>query len=302
MRGIIILIAGSRGSKLAIIQTNLVIKALNMEVKIKKIKTLGDKLSSIPIAKIEGKGFFTKEIDQALINGDIDFAVHSYKDVPTDLPDELIISSVPKRESPRDALVGKYSTLSELPEKARLGTSSLRRQSQLRKYRPDLNIVDLRGNVDSRIQKLNAGYYDSIVLAEAGLKRIGYKNYYALDPENFIPAACQGALAVISRKIDKSILKKLGTINDEKSALICKAERFFLSKLGGGCQIPAGVYVKSDNSSNLIMFGFIASVDGQKSYYAKKYCSLSQLQETASSMAANLLNQGGNNIIKEIRK
>ena len=181
------LIVGSRGSKLAMTQTTSVAESLDCEVDIKRITTRGDKIQDVALAKIEGKGFFTKEIDDALLNDEIDFAVHSFKDVPTELPEGIIIAAIPKRESPRDTLVGDYSSFDELPKAARLGTSSIRRTAMAKKLRTDINILDLRGNLDTRIKKLKAKSYDAIIVAEAGLKRLGYSDYHALDPKKFIP-------------------------------------------------------------------------------------------------------------------
>jgi len=295
-------IVGTRGSKLAITQTKIVIKLLGLDIKIKKIKTRGDKITDVSLAKIEGKGFFTKEIDKALIEGEIDFAIHSFKDVPTDLPDKLIIASVPKREKSNDAIISNFGNLKELPKNAVVGTSSLRRQSQIRYLRPDLTIKDLRGNLDTRIKKLNQGEYDAIILAVAGLKRLGYSNYNSLDKEFFIPAAGQGALAIISRKDDQETIELLSKINDPNSMLECETERYFLSKLGGGCQVPAGISVSVDYVKNSIsMCGFIASLSGNPYYRLELNGNIKNNKELAEKLAQNLLDLGGNKIIKHIR-
>ena len=294
---------GSRGSRLAMTQTRAVIKLLGLDIGIKKIMTRGDKITDVALANVEGKGFFTKEIDNALIEGEIDFAVHSYKDVPTDLPMELIIACVPKREVPNDAIISKYGSLVDLPQESKIGTSSLRRQAQIRHSRPDLKIMDLRGNLDTRIRKLDEGQYDAIVLAAAGLKRLGYSNYNAIELSNFIPAAGQGALAIISRRNDSEILNLLGKINDPNSMRECESERHFLAKLGGGCQIPAGAYASITPSENTIkIVGFIASLEGNPYYRLEKSGKIEDRKNIALNLAQELLDMGGKDIINNIRK
>ena len=297
------LIAGSRKSKLALVQTQLFIDSLKCDVKIKKISTRGDKINDVALAKIEGKGFFTKEIDDALINNEIDFAVHSFKDIPTDLPDELIIASVPKRESPNDALVSKFKSLDDLPINSKIGTSSLRRKSEILRIRPDCIVQDLRGNLDTRVRKLSEGMYDAVIVAESGLKRLGYSNYHPLNPEVFIPAACQGALAITARKNDSEVLDILSKLEDPITRFSCNCERLFLITLEGGCQIPAGIYTRIDENKKTVFFlGFISSLDGKRFLKIEDSVSLKDGLNIIKKQAEKLLNLGGREIIEEIRK
>ncbi len=284
------------------IQTQSIINALGSSIKIKKISTKGDKITDVALSKIKGKGFFTREIDIALLKGQIDFAVHSLKDLPTELPDGLTIAAIPKRELANDALVGPYNNLAELPKNAKVGTSSLRRQAELLKHRPDLNVIDLRGNIDTRIQKLYDGKYDAIIVAAAGLIRLGHKEYHILSPNIFIPAVCQGAIAVTTRNDDVDVLKIMSKIEDPITRIICDAERDFLTTLNAGCQIPVGVFSKIKSIEKIYNIkGFISSIDGQQFIEGKKKSSLSNAKNTAISLAQNLLNSGGNQILEVIR-
>jgi hydroxymethylbilane synthase len=232
------LIAGSRGSKLALIQTQTIAKMLGCDVDIKHIVTRGDKITDVALAKIEGKAFFTREIDEALLKSEVDFAVHSYKDIPTDIPEGITIGAVPARNSPRDALVSKYSSFKDMPAGSKVGTSSLRRKSEVLHIKPDLEVLDLRGNLDTRLRKVEEGQYDAIIVAEAGLERFGYTDYHSLDPVEFIPTACQGALAVTARTDDKDTLELLKVLDDEKTRLACNCERRFLTAMtaSGSCR------------------------------------------------------------------
>ncbi len=296
------LVAGSRGSRLAMIQTRLIADVLRFKVEIKKISTRGDKIHDVALAKLEGKGFFTREIDEALLNNEVDFAVHSFKDIPTELPDGIVTAAVPKRESQNDALVGEYKSLDELPLQAKIGTASLRRKAEVLRTRPDVTLEDLRGNLDTRIRKVSEGMYDAIIVAEAGLKRLGYYDYSPLDPETFIPAACQGALAITARKDDTEVLDIISKLEDPKTRLTCNCERLFLSTLGGGCQIPAGVYTKIDsNTKTFHMLGFISSLEGKRFLKVKDTGPLERMIEITKVLARKLLDSGGRSIIEEIR-
>lgn len=296
------LTAGSRGSKLAMVQTEWVINELGCEADIKKITTRGDKIHDVALARIEGKGFFTKEIDEALLQNEIDFAVHSFKDLPTDIPGGIIVAAVPARESSCDALVGKYPVLDELPMHAKVGTASLRRKAQVLKHRPDVEVLDLRGNLDTRVRKLGEGQYDTIVVAEAGLKRLGYTDFHPLEPDKFIPAACQGALAITARSGDGDVLETLSALNDEDTKNSCLAERAFLTALEGGCQIPAGIHINTEGGDNAVQIhGFISSVDGKRYLSTKATGTKADLIETANKLAVELLDSGGREIIEEIR-
>lgn len=254
------IIIGSRGSQLALAQTNEVASQLkelylSTEIIIKIIKTKGDKLLNIPLAKVGGKGLFVKELEEALLRGEIDVAVHSMKDVPTELPSGLTIGAVTKRLDVRDVLISKEGkVLDELPSKAIIGTSSLRRKVQLIHYRPDLKLIDLRGNLDTRIKKLTKQDLDAIVVAAAGCIRanLSSKITQFLPTKIILPAAGQGALGLEIRKEDTRIKKIIANLNDEESYISISAERAFLKKLGGGCQIPIAVlaYIQ-DNTLKL---------------------------------------------------
>lgn len=297
------IIAGTRGSKLAMVQTQSIADALDCEVELKRISTRGDNIQDVALARIEGKGFFTKEIDDALLNKEIDFAVHSMKDVPTELPDGIIIAAIPERESKCDALVGQYSTLESLPRYAKVGTSSLRRKAGILRIRQDADILELRGNVDTRMGKLKDGMYDAIVVAEAGLKRLGYSDYHPLDPESFIPAAGQGALAITARKDDTEILDIISKLDDPLTRMACECERLFLSTLEGGCQVPAGVNTDPNTKDNLFRIkGFISSLDGKQYLMGEINGGLEEAKDITLSLANKLLNSGGDVILKEIRK
>jgi hydroxymethylbilane synthase len=296
-------VAGSRGSKLALTQTENIVNKLEYEVDLKRISTRGDKIHDVALAKVEGKGFFTKEIDDALLGKEVDFAVHSFKDVPTDLPDGLVIATVPERESPRDALVGQYESLEDLPLNARVGTSSLRRRAEVMHSRPDVVVEDLRGNLDTRLKKLEEGLYDAVIIAEAGLRRLGYDDFSPMDPESFIPAACQGALAVTARKDDVEMLKILAPLEHHTTRLACEGERLFLSELGGGCQVPAGVHtVLDENANSFRISGFISSLDGRLFLRAEETGSPENSGDISMKLARRLLDSGGEEILADIRQ
>jgi hydroxymethylbilane synthase len=296
------LIAGSRGSKLAMTQTSQIADAIPADVEIKRIVTRGDKITDVALAQVEGKAFFTKEIDEALLRGEVDFAVHSYKDVPTDLPEGLVVAAIPPRESAKDALVSDFPSLDELPTGARVGTSSLRRKAQVLRARNDVLVVDLRGNVDTRVRKLVDGEYDAIVIAEAGLRRLGYTDYHPIDPAAFIPAAGQGALAVMTREDDERVLDMLLPLEDAATRLAVESEREFLSALEGGCQIPAGAHAVVDMEKETVsMTGFIATVDGKMSLVDASSGPSSMANEMARTLASRLLTSGGRTILDGIR-
>ena len=300
------MLAGTRGSKLALTQTQWVADQLDCDVQLKTIVTRGDKIHDVNLARLEGKGFFTKEIDEALLAGEIDFAVHSMKDIPTDLPDGIIIAAIPERESPMDALVSQHPDLESLPPGSVIGTSSQRRACQVHHLRPDLEVKDLRGNLDTRVRKQKEGQYDAVIVAEAGLKRLGYTDYSPLNPKLFIPAASQGGLAITARAGDKGTLEELAKLEHPETRACCEAERVFLTVLEGGCQIPAGIYIDIDEQAgNFTMTGFISSLDGKRhleeAITGKLDESLSVLKSDAKKLAAGLLDKGGVQIISEIR-
>ncbi|MEN0067591.1 MAG: hydroxymethylbilane synthase [Myxococcota bacterium] len=239
---------GTRGSQLAVTQSGhvaeAVTRATGVEVELVIIKTKGDRVTDRPLQAVGGKGLFTKEIEDALLAQEVDFAVHSMKDMPTENPEGLVISTVPERVDPRDALVG--GVLADLPSGAKIGTGSVRRALQLRLRRPDLEIAGIRGNVDTRIAKQRAGEYDAIVLAMAGLTRLGRADD-ATEPlaiDTMIPAVGQGALAVQCRREDASTQQILAKIHDERSAICVEAERAFLTEVSGGCSAPAACHAR----------------------------------------------------------
>ncbi len=241
--------AGTRGSKLALIQTDLVIGMLRnvapgTSVETNIIKTAGDRDQATPINELGGDGAFEKELDAAVLNGDVDFAVHSLKDVPTQLAEDLVIAAVPKRAHPNDVLVSRTSAwLEELADGAVVGTGSVLRESELRRSRRGLIINPIRGNIDTRLSKLDSGEYDAIVLAEAALARMGLQHRIAqvLPIDAFVPAAGQGAMAVVCRADNAELLRELGKLDDQQSRVEVSAERTVMSLLGGDCRAPIGV-------------------------------------------------------------
>lgn len=302
-----ILRVGTRGSKLSLIQTEIVIKKLKekfpeLEVKTEVIKTLGDIIDK-PLLEISRKGIFEKEIDQAVLRGDVDFAVHSLKDVPTEYPPEIDIVSIPERNSPYDVLVTRERlTLETLPPGSVVGTSSPRRYAQVLSIRRDLEIKPIRGNVDTRIRKLKEGLYDALILAETGLKRLGLSSLHTqrLPVNTFTPAPGQGALAVVARLDNKQLLKYLLEINDELSMAEIKAERAFIREIGGGCKIPVGALARAENNT-LTLYASILSPNGKK----KIFCSLrgptSKPEDIGVELAIKLKEKGADKIIQKWR-
>ena len=270
------IVIGSRGSQLALWQANWVKSKLeyfhsNLDINIRVITTSGDKIQDVPLAKIGGKGLFVKEIEEALMAKEIDLAVHSMKDVPMELPAELVVSVITKRESPFDALISKNGeTLANLPQGASIGTSSLRRSSQLLKYRVDFEINPLRGNVDTRLRKVNEGDYDAIILASAGLNRLGWASNITeeISDEVLLPAMGQGALGIETRVDDATTYGFISVLNHEQTNYAVTSERSLVGRLDGGCQVPIGAYAKIED--NLITLkGLVASLDGEIIYRSK---------------------------------
>jgi hydroxymethylbilane synthase len=258
---------GSRGSQLALWQANHIsalLRARGYEVEIEIIQTTGDKITDVALAKVGTKGMFTKEIEEALAAGRVDLAVHSLKDLPTELPAGFEIAAITKREDSRDAFCSReYSGVEELPRSARVGTSSLRRQAQLKAIRPDLHIHPLRGNVDTRLRKLEQGEYDAIILASAGLNRLGKTELtkQILPAEIMCPAAGQGALAVEIRAGDAVMRDALSFLNDSAARATTTCERALLNRLGGGCQVPIGAFAELRNG-RLHLRSIVADPDG----------------------------------------
>lgn len=239
---------GSRGSQLALWQSNHIASLLRGEghnVEIEIIKTTGDRVQEVTFAQVGSKGMFTKEIEDALAEGRVDLAVHSLKDLPTELPEPFALAATPPRVDPRDAFVSvKYDNLEALPLGAKVGTSSQRRRSQLKALRPDIDAVEFRGNVDTRLRKLAEGQVDAILLASAGLERLGKTDWLRqrLEAKNFCPAAGQGSLAIETRKNDAATLSAVSFLDHEPTRFAVTAERVALAALGGGCQVPIGIH------------------------------------------------------------
>lgn len=294
------IVIGSRGSKLALWQAEHVSHALNTlgaETRIEIIKTSGDKIQDVPLAQVGGKGLFTKEIDEALLNGSIDLAVHSMKDVPAELPHGLTIAAIPEREEPRDALIG--CTLAELRDGARIGTSSLRRSSQLRAFNPRFAIQMLRGNVDTRLRKLDQGHFDAIVLAAAGLRRLGWQDRIRelIPVEVMCPAAGQGALAIATRDDEGAAWNVARRLDHAETRAAVTAERAMLAVLGGGCQVPIGGYAVLEKGL-IRMRAIVASPDGARVVRAE----LSGVDPsgTGASLGRNLLGKGAEEILRAV--
>lgn len=297
---------GTRGSKLALAQTDWVISKLksfypNLEVEKVIIKTTGDKILDSPLSKIGGKGLFVKEIEEALLRGKIDFAVHSMKDVPSQIPKGLEVSIIPERESPFDVWVSKFDSVMSLPSSAKVGTSSLRRSVQIKRLRKDLEVLSLRGNVDTRLRKLTEGLYDGIILAEAGLKRLGIKvEYKRFSLEEVIPAVGQGALGIEIRSEDKELKELLlKALHSPETALCVTAERSFLRIMEGGCQVPLGAYAYLKDGE-LFIIGFISDLQGERFYREAMQGPVHEANKLGEALAKRLLELGGRDILKEL--
>jgi hydroxymethylbilane synthase len=289
------LIIGSRGSHLALWQANYIagrLKELGVASEIQIIKTTGDHLQTASLVQAGGKGLFTKEIEDALLAGGIDVAVHSLKDLPTENPAGLTIAAIPEREDPRDALVGKR--LAELPQRARVGTSSNRRAAQLRLLRPDFVIDPVRGNVDTRLRKLHEGQYDAIVLAAAGLRRLGLQNEIAefFSPEQICPAPGQGALGIQTRGEDRA-REICAQLNDELTARAVRCERAVLAALGGGCQLPIGAYAEVNGPLISVQAGVFAP-DGSR--HVRTQAQGADPEELGQRVAQELIARGAQSI------
>ncbi len=300
------LVIGTRGSKLALWQSDFIASLLKkrfpgLEFEKRIIKTTGDKLRDAPLAKIGGKGLFVKEIDEAVARGDVDFAVHSMKDVPTELLPELTIAATPEREEVNDALISRSGEgIEELPSGAVVGTSSLRRIAEVRNFRPDLEVKNLRGNVDTRLRKLRAGEYDAIIMAKAGLKRLGFEGEITqtLPVEQFTPSVGQGAIAVVARR-DSEVMDYLKAINHEESLARVQAERALLRALGGGCQVPLGAYTEVANGT-LSILAAVLSPDGRERVEVKLKGKLSEAEALGKAAAEALLEKGAREILDRV--
>ena len=296
---------GTRGSALALWQANWVKSELEreypgIEVNLRVIKTKGDKILDVPLAKVGGKGLFVKEIEDALLSHDIDLAVHSMKDVPTELPDGLQVAIFPPREDPRDAFFSHTGkSLGEMPKGAVIGTSSLRRIAQLLNAFPHLKTRDLRGNVDTRLKKLERGEYDGIILAYAGVKRLGWADKVTelLDPIISLPAIAQGALGIETRIKDDFNNQRLAFFHDPKTALAVRAERALLRTLEGGCQVPIAAYATVDENDQISITGLVAALDGRK--IIKETACGEDPESLGENLARTLLQQGAGELLEE---
>ncbi|WP_215191898.1 MULTISPECIES: hydroxymethylbilane synthase [Exiguobacterium] len=300
------IIVGSRRSQLAMTQTKWVIEQLKKagaqnEFEIKEIVTKGDQIVDVQLSKVGGKGLFVKEIQQQMIAGEIDFAVHSMKDVPAELPEELFISCMPKRVDARDVLICENGyTLETLPEGAVIGTSSLRRGAQMLAARPDFEIQWIRGNIDTRLKKLETENFNAILLAKAGLERMGWTDrvdFEALDADMMVPAVGQGVLAIESRKDDAEVTNVLQLLHDDVTAKAATAERTFLKAIEGSCHVPVGGYATVDGD-DVTLTGLIASVDGKEVLRVTK--TSTDAVALGNEVADDLLGRGGREILASV--
>ncbi|HVF50602.1 MAG TPA: hydroxymethylbilane synthase [Pyrinomonadaceae bacterium] len=303
-------IIGSRGSKLALWQAEWVrARLLSLEppaeVRIEVIKTSGDVLRDVPLSVIGGKGVFTKELEETLLDGRIDIAVHSLKDLPTVLPERLTIAAVTVREDARDALVLRageresYASLRDLPRGACIGTSSLRRMAQLRWMRPDLRVKDVRGNVDTRLRKLDAGEYDALILASAGLRRLGLAERIstAITVGEMLPAVGQGALGIETRADDAETNRLVNMLDDAPTRAACTAERALLRALGGGCQVPIAAH-GTVNSNTLRLEALVAALSGARVIRGALEGDIAEAEGTGAKLAAVLDEQGAASLLE----
>ena len=302
-------VIGSRGSELALWQTNHVKSALeqhfpNLTLEIKIIKTTGDKMLDIALAKIGDKGLFTKQIESALLNAEIDLAVHSLKDLQTVQPKGLIIGAVSKRETPNDILISKkYASINELPNAAKVATGSLRRRSQLLNYRPDLEIFEIRGNVPTRIAKFEESDLDAMILAFAGVHRLNLNAHISqiIPFEIMLPAVGQGAMAVEIRHDDKDLREFLQVLNDAETEICVMAERAFLRTLEGGCQVPIGANAIIENGE-IYLEGMVGNLNGSVNWREKIVGATNESENLGRSLAQILIAKGANELLKKTRE
>lgn len=301
-------IIGTRGSELALWQTNWVKDKLqnsfpSLSFETKTIKTKGDKILDSSLSNIGDKGLFTKEIEKALLSEEIDLAVHSLKDLPTVLPEGLSIGAVSERVDQRDVLISKkFKSIEDLPQGAKVATGSLRRKSQILNYRPDIEIVDIRGNLSSRFRKFDESDLDAMILAYAGINRLAIDRYIkAIIPTDImLPATCQGIMAVEVRENDRAVTDIVKVINNRYSEIESRAERSYLNRLEGGCQIPVGVYSRSADYS-MYMEGMVGTLDGRIVIRERVIGNDSKPEELGNNLALLLLEKGAKPILEEIR-
>jgi hydroxymethylbilane synthase len=301
---------GTRASALARWQAEHVAAALSSipggpEPELVLIRTEGDRIQDVPLSQVKGKAFFTKEIEQALLENQADIAVHSLKDLATEMPPGLALGAVLEREDPRDALLttGGSVDLGHLPKRARIGTSSLRRRALLARWRPDLDLAELRGNVPTRIGKLDAGDYDGIVLAAAGVKRLGLEERISsfLPLDHFLPAVSQGAIGVQIRSGDETVARWVEVLDHAETRAATAAERAFLRRVEGGCQIPVGAFAEA-SGKGLKLRAVICSLDGTESTEGEATASVEEAEDLGRGLAENLLDRGGRAILDRIRQ
>ena len=320
------IIIGTRSSKLALWQAEFVKAELNrlytdIEIELNKIKTTGDKILDVPLAQVGGKGLFVKEIEEALLSGKADIAVHSMKDVPTEFPEGLRLAVICEREDPRDAFISgiqdsrfKIQDFKSLPKGAKIGTSSLRRACQLLSLRPDLKIEQLRGNLETRLRKLDEGRFDAIILATAGVKRLGLEKRITeiLPFEVSLPAIGQGAVGIECRLADEFINKVIAPLNHLETAVCVKAERAFLKKLEGGCQVPIAAYARigqrarsieqktTIDPSSLFLDGLVGSITGDRIIKGHIEGKAEDAEQLGVALAEDVLSQGAKEILDEV--
>ena len=299
---------GTRGSKLALWQAGWVQSALYkkdplLSVEIEIIKTKGDKILDVPLAMVGGKGLFVKEIEEALLDGRIDLAVHSMKDMPAEIPDGLCIGAVPKREAPQDVLISQKGLLfSELSTGASIGTSSLRRSAQLLHVRPDLSILPLRGNLDTRLKKVEAGDMDAVILAAAGVKRLGFESRITeyLDEDIMLPAVGQGALCIETRENDPAIKPLIAALDHEQTRKVVSGERAFLCRLEGGCQVPIAAHGKIENNI-FTLSGLVATIDGKVIIKDTMSGPVDEAESIGIQLAESLISMGAKKILEDLK-
>jgi hydroxymethylbilane synthase len=301
----------SRGSDLALWQARTVAAHLRVldaaaDIRINVVRTTGDRILDVPLARIGERGLFTKELDTALLAGEAEVAVHSLKDVPTRMPGGLRLAAVMDRADPRDVVLtpaGASVRLGDLPPGARVGTSSLRRRAQLLARRPDLRVDDLRGNLNTRLAKLDAGEYDAILLAAAGVIRLGWEDRITeyLSPPEWLPAVGQGALGIVAREDDATTLERIAALHHRETAACTSAERAFLRAVEGGCQIPVGA-LATVSGAKLRLDALIAGLDGTDIVRGSEVALISSPELAGERLADDLLSRGGEQILAEVRR
>ena len=298
---------GTRASLLALAQSNWIKGRIEAQypdcrVELVKIITKGDKIVDVPLAKVGGKGLFVKEIEEALLRREVDIAVHSMKDVPAELPEGLHIGIITERENPFDAFISNsYRSLEAMPAGAKIGTSSLRRKAQLAALRPDLSIEDLRGNLDTRLRKLDEGLYDAIILAAAGLNRLklSQRATFCFDAQRMLPAVAQGAVGIELRQADQDLLEKLSFMDHRATTVAVRAERTYLKRLEGGCQVPLAGFATL-NGETLTMTGLVAPIDGSRLLKVEKSGPAGEAEALGLAVAEELLAAGGREILEAV--